>query len=121
MIYSLDWPWTTLTAGFHQATVYNVVDGTTREQVTADPNSYVNADVPGPLDGGDIGDTNNWFALRPSARAVDWDVVDRNDSLRWELTLNEPGRYLVICTIRSYFLDPDPRANGVMFGFVVLR
>jgi plastocyanin len=35
-----------------------------------------------------------------------------------DLTINEAGRYLVICAIRSHFLDKDPASNGGLFGFV---
>ena len=105
-------------AGFHQPAVYKVAAGTTREQVTADPNAYVNTDVLGPVDDGDIGDTNNRIALGPSPRTVDRAVVNRDRALGMDLTINEPGRYLVICAIRSHFLEQDPAANGGMFGFI---
>jgi len=52
---------------------------------------------------------------------VDREVLNRDDAMRWDLTINEPGRYLAICTIRSHFLDPDPGANGGIFGFVTVR
>ena len=105
-------------AGFHQPAVYKVADGTTRQQVTADPSAYVNTDVLGPVDDGDIGDTNNRIALGPSPRTVDRAVVNRDRALGMDLTINEPGRYLVICAIRSHFLEQDPAANGGMFGFI---
>jgi plastocyanin len=107
-----------LNAGFHQVAVYKVSDGTTREQVTADPNAYVDTDIPGPLSENDIGDTNNRIALGPSPRALDRAVVNRDRALGMDLTINEPGRYLVICAIRSHFLDQDPAANGGLFGFI---
>ena len=105
-------------AGSHQAAVYRVPDGTTREQVAADPNAYVNTDVPGPLDVADIGDTHNRIALGPSPRTVDQTVVDRDKALGMDLTINETGRYLVICAIRAHFLDRHPDANGGLFGFI---
>jgi hypothetical protein len=37
------------------------------------------------------------------------------------VTLTQPGRYLVICSIRSHYLEDDPGANGGMFGFVTVR
>ena len=106
------------TAEFHQAAVNKVGAGTTREQVTADPNAYVNTDIPGPLSENDIGDTNNRIALGPSPRALDRAVVNRDRALGMDLTINEPGRYLVICAIRSHFLEQDPAANGGMLGFI---
>lgn len=38
-----------------------------------------------------------------------------------DLTVTEPGRYLVICAIRSHFLDDGPGANGGLFGFIDVR
>ena len=105
-------------AGFHQVAVYKVAAGTTREQVTADPNTYVNTEIIGPLNKGDIGDTNNRIALGPSPRSADRAVINRDDALGMDLTINEPGRYLLICAIRSHFLEKDPAANGGMFGFI---
>ena len=105
-------------AGFHQAAVHKVADGTTREQVTADPNLYVNTDVSGPLSENDIGDTNNRIVLGPSPRSNDRAVVNRDDALGMDLTIKEPGRYLLICAIRSHFLDQDPATKGGMFGFI---
>lgn len=105
-------------AGFHQPAVYWVPDGTTREQVIADPNAYVNTDIPGPLDDGDIGDTNNRIALGPGPRSTIQGVVNLDRALGMDLTINEPGHYLVNCAIRSHFLEKHPAANGGMFGFI---
>ena len=99
-------------AGFHQPAVYRVPDGTTREQVIADPNAYVNTNIPGPLDDGDIGDTNNRIALGPSPRSTAQGVVNLDRALGMDLTINEPGRYLVNCAIRSHFLEKHPAANA---------
>lgn len=105
-------------AGFHQIAVYKVGAGTTREDVTADPNAFVDTTVNGPIDDRDIGDTNNRVALGPSPREVDRTMVNRDDALGMDLTINEPGRYLVICAIRSHFLDDDSAANGGLFGLI---
>ena len=107
--------------GFHQVGVYKVDPEATRQDVTSDPNKFVDTTINGPFNDGDIGDPNNRVALGPSPRTVDREVLNRNDAMRWDLTLNEPGRYLVICAIRSHFLDPDPGTNGGMFGFVTVR
>ena len=107
-----------LNAGIHQAAVYQVAAGTTREQVTADPNAYVNTDILGALDDGDIGDANNRIALGPSPYRIERAGVNRDDALGMDLTINEPGRYLLICAIRSHFLELDSDANGGMFGFI---
>ena len=108
-------------AGLHQAAVYKVDPETTRQDVSSNPNTYVDTSVNGPFDEGDIGDTNNRIALAPSPRAIDRAVVNRDDSLGMNLTIMEPRRYLVICAIRSHFLDDDPGANGGMFGFIDVR
>ena len=107
--------------GFHQVGVYRVDPEATRQDVTSDPDKYVDTSIDGPYSQRDIGDTNNRVALGPSFRVVDLEVLNLNDALRWDLTINEPGRYLIICTLRPHFLDPDPGANGGMFGFVTLR
>ncbi len=110
-----------LNAGGHQLAVYKVAPDTTREDVTNDPNAFVDTSINSPFNERDIDDSNNRIALGPSRRTVDRSVVNRDDAQRTDLTLNEPGRYLVICAIRSHFLDPDPGANGGMFGFVTVR
>jgi plastocyanin len=108
-------------AGFHQVAVYKVDVEATRQDVTNDPNKYVDTTINGPHSENDIGDTNNLVARAASPRAVDREVLNLDHALRWDLTIIEPGRYLVICAIRSHFLDSDPGANGGMFGFVTVR
>lgn len=105
-------------AGFHQAAIYKVPEGTTRQDVTDNPNDYVDTTINGPLDDRDIGDPNNRIALGASPRENDRAVLDRDDAVGMDLTVTQPGRYLVICAIRSHFLDDDPGANGGMFGFI---
>ena len=105
-------------AGFHQVAVYKVAAGTTREQVTADPNAYVDTTIAGAAGDKDIGDPNNRIALGPGPRIVDRAVVNRDDVPNMDLTINVPGRYLLICAIKSHFLEKDPAANGGMFGFI---
>ena len=107
--------------GFHQVGVYEVDGDPTRQDVTKDPDKYVDTSIDGPYSRREIGDEKNRVALGPSFRVVDLEALNLDDALRWDLTINEPGRYLVICTIRSHFLDPDPGANGGMFGFVTVR
>ena len=108
-------------AGNHQVAVYKVDAGTTRQDVTSDPNSFVDTTINGPFNDGDIGDTNNRIALGPSPRVNDRDVLNRDDALGMDLTILEPGRYLLICNIRSHYLQDDPGANGGMFGFITVR
>ena len=108
-------------AGTHQVAVYKVADGTTRQDVTNDPNSFVDTTINGPFSENDIGDTNNRIALGPSPRVNDRDVLNRDDALGMDLTITEPGRYLLICNIRPHFLEDDPAANGGMFGFITVR
>ena len=108
-------------AGFHQVGVYKVDVEATRQDVTNDPNKYVDTTINGPYSDNDIGDTNNLVARSASPRMNDPEFLNRDDSLRWDLTLTEPGRYLIICTVRSHFLDSKPGANGGMFGFVTVR
>ena len=110
-----------VTTGFHQAGVYQVDPEASRQDVANDPNKYVDTTINGPHSEKDIGDTNNLVALGPSPRVKDREVLNRDDALRWDLTITEPGRYLIICTVRSHFLDADPGANGGMFGFVTVR
>ncbi len=110
-----------VTAGFHQVAVYKVDPEATRQDVTANPDAFVDTTINGLFDDKDIGDTNNRIALGPSPRAKDRTVVNRDDALRMDVTITEPGRYLVICAIRSHFLDDDPGANGGMFGFINVR
>ena len=87
----------------------------------ADPKAYVDTDVPGPLDQRDPGETENRVALGPSPCTVSEAVENRDRALGMDLIINEAGRYLVIRAIGSHFLDPDPEANGGMFGFVTAR
>lgn len=108
-------------AGLHQVAVYRVDPDTTRQDVTSNPNAYVDTSINGPFNDGDIGDTNNRIALGPSPRNVDRAVVNRDDAIGMNLTITEPGRYLIICAIRSHFLDDDPGANGGLFGFIDVR
>ena len=110
-----------VTTGFHQVGVYKVDPEASRQDVTSDADKYVDTSINGPFNDGDIGDPNNRVALGPSPRTVDREVLNRNDAMRWDLTINEPGRYLVICAIRSHFLDADPGANGGLFGFINVR
>ena len=107
--------------GFHQGAVYRVGPDVSRQDVTSDPDKFVDTSLNGPYSNLEIGDINNRVALGPSLWAVDREFLNRNDAMRWDLTINEPGRYLVICTVRPHFLNPDPGANGGMFGFVVVR
>jgi plastocyanin len=104
--------------GSHQVAVYKVAAGTTRAQVTAAPDTFVNTTVNSPFDNRDIGDATNRVALGPSPRAVDTAAADRDDALNMDVTINEAGKYLVICAVRGHFLDKDPASNGGMFGFV---
>jgi|GEM_PF-1823034 len=105
-------------AGNHQVAVYKVPAGTTRAMVTANPDTYVNTTVNSPVDNRDIGDANNRIALGASPRTVDTAAVNRDDVVGMDLTLAEAGNYLVICAIRSHFLDKDPASNGGMFGLI---
>ena len=110
-----------VTTGFHQVGVYKVDPEASRQDVTSDPDKYVDTTINGPHSEKDIGDTNNRVALGPSPRVNDRNVLNRDDALRWDLTINEPRRYLIICTVRSHFLNTDPGAKGGMFGFVTVR
>ncbi len=110
-----------LNRGGHQLAVYKVAPDTTRQDVINDPNAFVDTSINSPFSDNDIDDSNNRIALGAGRRTVDLSVVNRDDALSTVLTLNEPGRYLVICAIRTHFLDPDPGANGGMFGFVTVR
>ena len=95
----------------------------TRQDVTSDPDKYVDTSIDGPYSQRDIGDTNNRVALGPSFRVVDLEVLNLNDALRWDLTINEPGRYLIICTLRPHFPGPRPRSQwgNVRVCHVALR
>ena len=105
-------------AGFHQFAVYQVAPETSRQDVIDNPDAYVDTTISGNFDERDIGDPTNRVALGSSPRTTDREVVNRNDAMATDVTINEPGRYLVICAIRSHFLDDDPAANGGMFGFI---
>ena len=105
-------------SGFHQIAVYQVADGTTRDAVTADPNTFLDTTINSPVSESYIGDATGRVALGPSPSMFDTDAVNRNDSLGMRVTLSEPGRYLVICAVRGHFLDDRPEANGGMFGFI---
>jgi uncharacterized cupredoxin-like copper-binding protein len=108
-------------AGGHQLAVYKVPAGTTRQDVTNNPNDFIDTSINSPFHDRDIGDPNNRIALGASRRTLDPSAVNQNDVLRTVVTITEPRRYLVICAIRSHFLDDDPGANGGMFGFIDVR
>lgn len=98
-------------AGFHQVAVYQVDPETTRKDVNENPDAFLDTSINDLLFGEDIGDTAGRIFIGPSPRAIDASVVNRDDSLGANVTITEPGRYLVICAIRSHFL-------GGLFGFV---
>lgn len=73
-----------------------------------------------------LGGRDVW--IRPPDSGVCGSVDPEHDRYgRWnsaeapDLTVTEPGRYLVICAIRSHFLDDGPGANGGLFGFIDVR
>lgn len=105
-------------SGFHQVAVYKVPDGTTRQQVIDDKNAFLDTTINDPVNDRDIGDTTNRVALGPSPRDFDSAVLTRDDALGTTVAVTAPGRYLVLCTIRSHFLDTSAEANGGMFGFI---
>ena len=105
-------------SGFHEVAVYSVPDGTTRQQVIDDKNAFLDTTINDPVYDRDIGDTANRVAIGPSPRDFDSAVVTRSDSLGTTVAITEPSRYLVLCAIRSHFLDANAEANGGMFGFI---
>jgi plastocyanin len=105
-------------AGFHQIAVYKAPPGTTRQNVTANPATYLDATINDPAYKRDIGDPKNRVAIGASPWDMDTAAVNQDHALGTDVTITPPGRYLVICAIRSHFLDKDPAANGGMFGFI---
>ncbi len=108
-------------AGFHQVAIYKVAAETTRQAMAANRGGSVNTTINGLFDNRDIGDTTNRVALGASPRTVDTAIVNRDDATSTNVTITEAGRYLVICAIRSHYLDDDPATNGGMFGFMDVR
>lgn len=106
-------------SGFHQIAVYMAPEGANRDQVTNNPDQFVNTNTLNAE--GDIDDPNGRVALGPSPRSIDTEAVNRDDALGIDVTFQKPGRYLLICAIPSHFLDQDPGANGGMFGFIEVK
>ena len=105
-------------SGFHQVAVYKVNADTSRSDVISNRDAFFDTSIIRPGHSDDIGDPTNRVAIGASPRDVDRNVVSRNEVLGLDVTINEQGRYLVLCAIRGHFLDEDPATNGGMFGFI---
>ncbi len=93
-------------SGNHVVAIYD--DGTRPEDI--DPNMLVQAEPPITLGGGIIGDPDKRIYLGANQTGATG-ARDRVEVVHF----SKPGTYLVICAIRSHFV------NDGMYGFVVVR